>query len=377
MKKTLRLLSIAAMLLLLAVSCKKEEEVVSPCLCFTAQERNSTVSMVGHELNLLKLETSTDGIKWEPFFPEETTITLKHKGDKVYFRGDNPDGLSNRNRRANFVMSGKIAASGNVMSLLDPTCQMTVIPSEYCFWKLFDSCISLITAPELPATTLTDNCYNKMFAYCTNLTKAPELPALTLTKYCYHNMFAGCKSLTTTPELPSTILAKNCYHGMFYECTNLTISPKLPAIFLTQNCYCEMFAYCTNLTIAPELPAKTLAQGCYELMFQSCRNLVSAPELPATTLADYCYQGMFSCCSNLTTAPKLLATTLTEFCYARMFARCTRLDKIEVYFSEWKDYATWEWTMGLNNTGTFKCPSDLPQIFGKACIPKGWSVETF
>ena len=40
MKKTLRLLSITAMLLLLAVSCKKEEEPNNdfPWLCFTAQK---------------------------------------------------------------------------------------------------------------------------------------------------------------------------------------------------------------------------------------------------------------------------------------------------------------------------------------------------
>ena len=34
---------------------------------------------------------------------------------------------------------------------------------------MFQSCTSLTTAPELPATTLTNNCYNGMFLGCTHL----------------------------------------------------------------------------------------------------------------------------------------------------------------------------------------------------------------
>ena len=34
---------------------------------------------------------------------------------------------------------------------------------------MFRDCTSLVTAPVLPATTLTTNCYNRMFMGCTNL----------------------------------------------------------------------------------------------------------------------------------------------------------------------------------------------------------------
>ena len=34
---------------------------------------------------------------------------------------------------------------------------------------MFDGCISLTTAPELPATTLVYQCYNDMFQNCTSL----------------------------------------------------------------------------------------------------------------------------------------------------------------------------------------------------------------
>ena len=34
-----------------------------------------------------------------------------------------------------------------------------------------------------------------MFQGCTSLVNAPELPATTLSNYCYQNMFYGCTSL--------------------------------------------------------------------------------------------------------------------------------------------------------------------------------------
>jgi hypothetical protein len=86
---------------------------------------------------------------------------------------------------------------------------------------MFSSCTSIITAPELPATTLTINCYNTMFSGCSALTTAPELPATELASSCYQWMFSGCKSLTTAPELPATELADYCYGYMFNGCTNL------------------------------------------------------------------------------------------------------------------------------------------------------------
>jgi hypothetical protein len=60
-----------------------------------------------------------------------------------------------------------------------------------------------------------------MFYGCSSLTKAPELPATTLTENCYINMFNGCTSLTQAPELPATNLVNYCYSTMFYNCTNL------------------------------------------------------------------------------------------------------------------------------------------------------------
>ena len=85
-------------------------------------------------------------------------------------------------------MSGKISASGNIMSLLDGSnynSMNSLEGSANAFAGLFYGCASLTTAPKLPATTLSDGCYLKMFYGCTSLIHAPELPATTLTDYCY------------------------------------------------------------------------------------------------------------------------------------------------------------------------------------------------
>lgn len=63
----------------------------------------------------------------------------------------------------------------------------------------------------------------------------------------FSNMFRGCSSLLTAPELPATTLAKNCYHGMFRGCSSLTVAPELPASILAEACYAYMFDGCKKL----------------------------------------------------------------------------------------------------------------------------------
>ena len=105
---------------------------------------------------------------------------------------------------------------------------------------MFEGCTKLITAPELPATTLADYCYEKMFYGCTSLTTAPkELPATTLANSCYLYMFGSCKNLTTAPELPATTLAYGCYYQMFSGCTGLNyikcLATDISASYCTSN----------------------------------------------------------------------------------------------------------------------------------------------
>ena len=294
-------------------------------LTFTAEADSSSFGRKKYsyrEINQYIQYSLDNGQTWQ-LLPQGTTIILRKKGDKALLRRD----ISKKNinyyipsDEPYFNMTGRIAASGSVMSLIDGTGETDVIPFDSYFAKFFANCTSLTQAPELPAKKLTKACYWAMFSGCKNLVKAPELPAIELAEECYMAMFSGCSSLTQAPELPAKKLAHSCYRGMFMSCTNLTQAPKLPAKKLAITCYAEMFALCESLKQAPELPAKKLAECCYEEMFSYCTSLTQAPQLPAKKLADKCYAEMFSDCNSLTQAPELPATQLAKKCYAYMFA---------------------------------------------------------
>ena len=357
------MLAVAAAAVGLSTSAATKTATPPPGLCFTAQATNSTVSLTfdGSGWTLPKVEYSTDaGKTWKPFAIGTDSVTLAKVGAKVYFRGNNPAGFSQGyDNRVRFALSGKIAASGNVMSLIDPTCKSKVIPSEYCFAWLFYACAALTTPPTLPATTLTEGCYDEMFGQCTSLTKAPALPAMTLTDYCYSFMFYGCNSLKAAPALPATTLAKECYYEMFCCCSSLTTAPAvLPAMTLTDYCYYKMFCACESLKAAPELPATTLARQCYCEMFYGCKSLKAAPAvLPAMTLAyDDCYDDMFEYCYSLTSV-KMMATVE---------------EGSQFYACNWLDHAAYVYGRGIfiKNAAT---PLDC-FYRGDDGIPKGWTV---
>ena len=325
--------------------CCDEKKVNMTPLTFTAEETNSSVKLTKNgspTVDGVQYRIGTSG-GWSPY-TIDTVLTLANVGDCVQFQNTlETFGTSNSNY-AKFVMTGKIAATGNCMSMLNFSDKMTV----YAFYSLFDGCSNLVNAPELPATTLEESCYQYMFRGCTSLTSAPELPAKALAQNCYVSMFLTCSSLTNAPSLPATTLAKNCYNSMFNGCRSLTSAPELPATTLTQSCYSNMFRYCASLVNVPELPATTLASYCYYSMFRSCTSLVNAPALPATVLADYCYPYMFN--------------------------GCTKLNYIKVNFSSWVDNTTNNWVAGVSSTGVFNAPSDLPDTRGDSNIPTGWTI---
>ena len=335
-------------------------------LTFTAEVDSSTFGMtcnwgygdfpdIQYSLN--------DGVTWDTLVLNQTVVLAK-KGDKALLKGFNLQGLSREHQEitapsflrsgyplegfdstgvywypkenlftTTFVMSGSIAASGSVMSLIDNAGKSKKLSEyqQFCFAQLFKDCTCLTQAPELPATSLKSGCYSEMFANCTGLKQAPKLPATELTPFCYAGMFAGCTNLTETPELPAT--------EMKYFC------------------YAEMFAGCSNLAHAPELPAIQLDKWCYFGMFADCINLTQAPELPAVLLPD--------------------------FAYRKMFKGCSQLSKIEVSFSDWlenqhgseKAWNTLDWVEGVAPTGTFICTQLLPIEYSIHKIPEGWNVE--
>lgn len=191
-------------------------------LCFTAEQANSTVAMAvsASGAPAVSVETSTDAVSWSPFVIGGTTITLANVGDKVYFRagdgGTVGDGINQRMSGTSsnplfttpkfnkFVMTGQIAASGDVTSLLDRSGTVDSFAAQdggisartYAFWGLFSDCDVLTCAPSLPTTTLATGCYGRMFDACTGLTSI-ELPVFTLSNYCLRQMCRNCSALNT------------------------------------------------------------------------------------------------------------------------------------------------------------------------------------
>ena len=328
-------------------------------LCFTSTG-NSTVAMrqtgtPNTSANKVIQYKLNDG-QWQTW--DLSSVSLSD-GDKMYVKSDDEIPMSEPSDMSEstdiykqFVMTGHIAASGNIMSLLNFSTTLTT----YAFYKLFNQCSSLTTAPELPATALAD--------------------------YCYKYIFSGCYLLTTAPELPATTLAKGCYAGMFNSCKALTTAPELPATTLADYCYSEMFSSCKSLTTAPALPATTLAKSCYQQMFNQCKSLTTAPDLPATTLAPYCYSNMFAGHMingwvPLTKAPELPATTLAEGCYLNMFISCQNLNYVKAKFTDISAISCLSnWLKGVSTTGTFVKNSAATWTNEQAGIPTGWTVET-
>ena len=145
--------------------------------------------------------------------------TNNTKGTSSPFLNDNN---SFDHSNIQFSTKNEVACKGDIRTLLDYKNYKTVNTNNAHFYQLFADCTQLISAPELPATTLADNCYSAMFVRCSSLISAPKLPATTLAKNCYCDMFNGCTNLTSAPELPATTLAADCYIHMFEDCTKLS-----------------------------------------------------------------------------------------------------------------------------------------------------------
>ena len=312
------------------------DDLTLPYVTFRAEEAGSTLGLAkiaespsGYD----KVEYSTDKTTWTNLSTYRT-ITLANVGDEVYVRISERKNLSDTNY-TRFKMTGKIAAYGNVMALLDYN-DLNRNLREYGFYA--------------------------MFSGCTALTKAPKLPATTLAGWCYQYMFNGCSSLTQAPELPATETEKGCYGYMFQNCTSLTQAPELPAT-TSAYCYQNMFSGCTLLNSNIILPDEYLAEGSYRLMFKGCTSLTNV-KIFARDLSDYCFESMFEGCTSLQEI-----TCLAEY-YTYPSAIGTQ--QKEILYSGSKCFQ-W-WLSSTNSTGTFYRAPGIEWPTGGTGIPEGWTV---
>lgn len=255
-------------------------------LVLTAAEPGATVCFKSEEREIQKapavnLEVSFDlGTNWVGYTVGDV-ITLTNQGDRVCFcagAGGNKAFASGYNSDfgySHFVLGRTIYASGNVYSLLSRDYKrMTSLAGHgVCFNRLFRDCVGLLSAPELPATTLANACYTEMFRGCTSLKQPPELPAPVIDGNCYLRMFSECSSLERIPYLPATTMMDYCYKEMFSGCSSIKEPVKLPVTTLAKYSLHSMFASCTNLNsiaIAYEgdlsnVPSMSLAGWVYNV----------------------------------------------------------------------------------------------------------------
>ena len=120
------------------------------------------------------------------------------KDQTVYFRkqGEAVKAISSKDGYWYFVFEGAtVAAGGNVMSLLDPTCQSREI-DNYGFDRLFAWCGGLVSAPRIDADTIGAHGCADMFYYCSSLTTAPIIAASEISAdYSFSSMFSSAPSL--------------------------------------------------------------------------------------------------------------------------------------------------------------------------------------
>ena len=97
-------------------------EVVPSCnyLTFTAEEDDASFSIVTKIRTIPDVQYSLDGGTTWKTLKKNKPVVLKNKGDSAWLKGNNPEGFSKDVDKAfSFTATGRIAASGSVMSLID------------------------------------------------------------------------------------------------------------------------------------------------------------------------------------------------------------------------------------------------------------------
>lgn len=195
---------------------KRIEKEPDRILTFTAEQANSTIKLAKNgSPAAISLQYSTNGGRTWNTYTIGNTITLANIGDNVKFKGENSSFSSSTSNYYIFQMTGKIAASGDVTSLLNGLGGDVALPRNYCYYYMFKACTSLVTAPNLPATTLASWCYTDMFNGCTHITS--HHVAKLGSDYRVFEQNTSCESFTIDAETPPTI-AFNTITGLKADC---------------------------------------------------------------------------------------------------------------------------------------------------------------
>ena len=350
---------------------------------FTSLQAGSTIKYsLNGGLTKDKIYYKKNSDNWT-LWSADTPITLNQNETLKVSNKDNTLSVS-ATQYVNFVMTGTIETSGNILSLINDS-ELT----PYCFYRLFYNCASLANTPDLLPSTLKNACYQEMFSGCTGITAA-SLPATSLANNCYSNIFENCSSLnridlgyggainttyfsnwvsgvadsgeivylgSTNTFGPSALPKDNTNKWtILFPLTftakenNILISYSVPTTTSFNNIYYQKSngawtkwdAGTTNgVTLNNNETLRIINRnntlGYYDsssstvvsLTFASTGNFEASGDVTSminfSPLSDYCFSSLFSNCDKLLKAPKLSSTTLANGCYQDMFSGCTSL----------------------------------------------------
>lgn len=205
--------------------------------CISFENGDPPVELGGHffvyavedctlKLSNTGVEYRMDDGEWKTY-TKDSAINVK-SGHKVSLRAGSvaaPKTLWNTGKFT--CTGGKFKVGGDISSLLigDDFYTDGESVTGANFIDFFKGNTRLVDAYDLilPMKAVTTNGYKSMFDSCTSLVRAPQfLPATTLGNTCYRNMFYNCTSLEYAPDLPATSISNGSYQRMFWNCSKLS-----------------------------------------------------------------------------------------------------------------------------------------------------------
>lgn len=171
-----------------------------------------------HEENAKTISYSKDGgATWTDITSYPKATIQVSSGDTIMFKGNNSTYFETPEWNCFGGSTARFKVYGNIMSLIngDNFTGLTTLQEGQRFDSLFSGCTYLTSAENLilPATGLSTSCYFRMFEGCTRLTTAPELPAVVIKNFSYFYMFNGCTKLNYIKCLARDKVGDYCTMG--------------------------------------------------------------------------------------------------------------------------------------------------------------------
>lgn len=319
---------------------------------------SSTTNFPNLELKLNNGEWFTYG-----FSVGGTTQITINAGDKLFLRGDNPNGFSTSITNSFIInCTFNYNISGYLTSLISTTDFNTItdVPN-YCFFGLFNNQKTIINAKDLITENIINvgnssfyDCFSycsflkttptfnnvvsvdkkgfrSCFSYCNNLTLAPTFESLTTVgESGFTFTFLDCQTLVTAPKFQSlTTINEQGFKGAFRACQALKNAPTFESLTTVgQEVFTECFQECTSLVTAPQFNNIEQANfNQFSRCFEGCTSLVNGPTFNNIKTAErasfyYCFSG----CTSLVTAPQFPSLTeANDACFGYCFENCTSL----------------------------------------------------